>query len=243
LITLNTLLSDIFSILKTFPAGNISVLSLLTHTSGLPQDMFNCQNLENLLLALQNFIPAPSPGYNYSNVGYVILKYILENIYQDEYCHILKDLILTPLKMDSTFITGIDNPYPENTSIGYTYTDGVYRRIPQSYNYDNKYGFGAIQTTSSDFFKYLQANTNPNNSSYDTFNGCRQILVTTNNGHQVGYGWEYINGAWVKGGAVPGYSSGIVIYNGKGSFCLSNMASVNCIKICRKLLGANYFSY
>lgn len=98
-------------------ARNVSLLSLATHSSGLPRLPANLQsdelknedpyakyNRSRLLDALQ-IGPEPAPGkFNYSNFGYMVLALALEAITNTCFRELSKKLVFDRLGMDSSFI-------------------------------------------------------------------------------------------------------------------------------------------
>lgn len=60
---------------------------MLTHTSGLPGYLTDFASSRYVLVALRQFQPTYAPGKHfwYSNTGYQILGYALENILHQRY--------------------------------------------------------------------------------------------------------------------------------------------------------------
>lgn len=109
-----------------FAAQPITFRHLVTHQSGLPNmfpnkmEIFNNANWDKLPfeinelqkdytkskffseLLVVKLDTLPGTKLMYSNVGAVLLGYILENVYQNTFDELVKDKILNPLKMFST---------------------------------------------------------------------------------------------------------------------------------------------
>lgn len=106
---LETPLAESLPGLKGFngPIAHVTLLQLATHTSGLPRTApFKNPNLPQLVAFLKRWEPSKTPGtqYHYSNLGFGLLGLSIENALQNTYIKLLKDNILTPLKMNNTFI-------------------------------------------------------------------------------------------------------------------------------------------
>ncbi len=127
---LNDLLPDDF---KNKRCDSITILDLITHTSGLPRmpTEFGVKELEDnnpykhyskndLLGFYKNFELLPSEEYLYSNVNYALLEIVIEKITGQTFSEVLQELILVPLGMDQTFISIIDSSLHENLSTGYS---------------------------------------------------------------------------------------------------------------------------
>lgn len=88
---------------------SITIKHLLNHTSGLPEggayvwgknknkglDIKNCA----LSLSKKELLFQPGERFNYSNIGYVVLGYIIEKITEKEFNSYIKEDILNPLEM------------------------------------------------------------------------------------------------------------------------------------------------
>jgi CubicO group peptidase (beta-lactamase class C family) len=134
-ISLNSTVGDIISESNNNKyLSSITIYELLTHTSGLgrlpdnflKQENYNQSNPymnynEHMLL---DFISSGTlentPGKMlYSNLGYGILGYILERVYEEAFENLLLSIILEPLNMNSTFIykSGVNL---SNYAVGYS---------------------------------------------------------------------------------------------------------------------------
>ncbi len=109
-----------------FEGQPITFRHLVTHQSGLPNmfpnkmEIFNNANWDKLPfeinelqkgytkskffndLSIVKLDTLPGTKFMYSNVGAILLGYILENVYQDTFDNLVKDKILRPLKMSNT---------------------------------------------------------------------------------------------------------------------------------------------
>lgn len=109
-----------------FEGQSITFRHIVTHQSGLPNmfpnkmEIFNNANWDKLPfeinelqkgytkskffndLSIVELDTLPGTKFMYSNVGAILLGYILENVYQDTFDNLVKDKILKPLKMSNT---------------------------------------------------------------------------------------------------------------------------------------------
>lgn len=140
----------------------ITIHQLLTHTSGIP----NFTDLPGIL----NTAATPSPpdqtmarfrdlpldfqpgeGWNYSNSGYVILGYIIEQLSGQSYEEFLKDNIFNPLHLQNT---GYDH---KSNGLAVGYPDR-YSNLPADYiDMSIPYSAGALYSTVEDLYTWEQS--------------------------------------------------------------------------------------
>jgi Beta-lactamase class C and other penicillin binding proteins len=113
---------------------HIRIKDLLNHTTGI-DDFLGSDYYYDLVMDLDakwdpaktiSYVTSPSYTYDYanpennsffySNTDYIILGMIIENITGKKIYSVINDYFLTPLKMDNTFMAGVD-PYWGLTSI------------------------------------------------------------------------------------------------------------------------------
>lgn len=116
-----------------YPVKNgskITIHHLLSHTSGLPHyagipDFFVNKSRQSYrhedfikLFSSLDLLFEPGERYSYSSFGYYLLGYILERVSGKTYSALLRERILTPLKMHDT---GVDEHIPllSNRAAGY----------------------------------------------------------------------------------------------------------------------------
>jgi len=146
---------------------DIKIYNLLNHTAGIQSDgAFVITDPANLALPdiIERILALPltfEPGssYTYSNNGYIILSYIIEQASGMSYEDYLKKNLFLPLGMNST---GQDNARDvfTNRSSGYTTMAGK----PIHYdlqNIHNSYGAGSIHSTTEDMFRWVRAFNTP----------------------------------------------------------------------------------
>ncbi len=109
---------SVSSYLPNYPNVNpdISIRQLLNHTSGVSDPIFVSPWMDTIAAnPTRVFTPnevlgwlgapvfAPGNGWNYSNVNYILAGMIAQNITGHHIAELIRDSILTPLNMDSTF--------------------------------------------------------------------------------------------------------------------------------------------
>jgi CubicO group peptidase (beta-lactamase class C family) len=168
----------------------------------------------------------PGSEYLYSNAGYQLLGYLVEEITNQSIMDYVQENIFDPLNMSNS---------------GYFYEDFIaHHAIPYEWNNSNyEYplyninvtGAGAIHSTIPDMANYLIAQMNDG-----AYNGTQilnpasvslmqsnhiPLTGTTVEGFDLmgyGYGWNlYLGGYKGHGGAVPGYSSNLFFKKESGS--------------------------
>ena len=87
--------------------SQVTIHQLLNHTSGIESDYWdgNPELSEQEYLAMvlsKELINVPGEKYRYSNIGYHLLKEIIENVAQEDYENYLKNTFFDPLGMENT---------------------------------------------------------------------------------------------------------------------------------------------
>ena len=113
---------------------------LLSHTAGLPYYLPDTASSRAALLSLEDFQPTYPPGahWMYSNTGFQIMGYALENLERQNYDVIVQRRVLKPLGMNATSAV-IDDAQRDHMTVSYT-------RWP----YDGRY-------VEASWFEYLAA--------------------------------------------------------------------------------------
>jgi CubicO group peptidase (beta-lactamase class C family) len=144
--------------------AQMTVSMLTTHTSGLPDtppggsDLKTrpCYSPNQLVQFVETFpspaSPSPTPhAYNYSNIGFGTLGYVVQGIYKQDWFTVAKSKILTPLAMSNTYDVGaVPTPHAQ----GYN-CDGT--TPVQPWPLDAWPAAGALRSTLPDMMKYLAA--------------------------------------------------------------------------------------
>ncbi len=157
---LNDTLDTFFPYLQKNPSNlcGVSLQQLVTHTSGLPRTSTLASESiteKKLLESLQDWQPKYPLGthFLYSNLGFHILRFALENHAQTEYSKLLSSIIIAPLAMNST-------THCVPTSLFSFMAQGFNKsgRPVSGTNSCNIEATGALFSTSSDMLQFLQAN-------------------------------------------------------------------------------------
>lgn len=129
---------------------------LLTHTSGLPDYLPDSASSRYAAIELKDFEPSYAPGAHwwYSNTGYQLLGYVLENIEHDTYAKILRRRVLEPIGMTSTSAI-IDDSERDRMVVSYMRWpyDGGFVEAPW---FEYSAGDGSIVSTVADMSAYVR---------------------------------------------------------------------------------------
>ncbi|MEM9895687.1 MAG: serine hydrolase domain-containing protein [Bacteroidota bacterium] len=161
LLDLNQSIDTFFSKLEN--ASDISILSLLNHSSGIHNFTNDstyvewntkAKSREKMLDIIRDAGSDFSPGSNssYSNSNYVLLSYILEDIYKMKYGEILSELITKPLKLESTSFGNANKSYEcasYNVVTPWEMANKTHVSVPM--------GAGGITSTCTDLIRFSNA--------------------------------------------------------------------------------------
>ncbi len=202
----------------TRDAAPVTIRNLLTHSAGYPEDNpwgdRQLADTDEQLLALYkkgvSFSTNPGTGYEYSNLGFATLGYIIKKVSGQTYENYITGHILKPLGMSHTYweYTRV----PENRlAHGYRWLNGQWAE--QHLLHDGSYGaMGGLITSIDDFSKYviLQLSAWPPRDDAETGPVKRSSI------REMQYPWDisYLNArAKTPGGApcptVSAYSYGL----------------------------------
>jgi CubicO group peptidase (beta-lactamase class C family) len=216
----------------------ITLHHLLTHTSGLPEN-FSIQDYMSLVLSrspmrdglemlkTRPLQSVPGEKYQYSNVGYNALGFIIEQVSGKTYEEYLREKIWAPLGMDDT---GQDHEglLIKRRATGYASTSYKAQYLP----IDLAAYAGGLYSTVEDLYKWDQA-------LYTEQLLPKAALDAMFTPHQgdYGYGWTINQGMWgtviSHNGNVPGFRSSISRYpDSKATvIILSNLESASLDQI------------
>jgi CubicO group peptidase (beta-lactamase class C family) len=161
------------TIKKFFPdgpiekTGKITIRHLLLHQSGIPQcysgfpdylatqsKLFHTQEEYLQLIWNSKLRHEPGKGVTYTTPGYYLLGVILEKVSNKSYAELLKENILVPLKMESTFV---DNNLTVHKNMATGYQKGITGIVTARKNEEsNHFGGGDLISTSADLFRFQQ---------------------------------------------------------------------------------------
>ena len=259
------LLSD--SLANWYPeitnSDRITISELLNHTSGLREilesfsvkmkSIFPHKNWKQaeLLKVISKQKPYFEPGtdFHYSNSNYIILGFILEQVYQKSIQQLLNDEIITPLGLKFTSILPTER-IPENLIIGYDRDllpwPGLYKLKT-----DNKawaslaYASGAMASTAHELIIFINSLFNGDLLSSKSLEPMTNFVHIENKEHQCwkGYGLGLtqfnINNIeyWGHEGQFIGFES-IVLYETVKKYSIAligNISSYNKFEIIKQI--------
>ena len=147
--------------LLTADSPPITLRHLLTHAAGFPEDnpwgdrQLDITN-EAFLKFLQrplSFSNAPGVAYEYSNLGFALLGYIIEKVSGKPYQQYINENILMPLGMTHTKWEYTEVP-PAQLAHGYRWREGTWTEVPLLH--DGTYGaMGGLISSIEDYSKYV----------------------------------------------------------------------------------------
>lgn len=247
----------------TKDAPAITIRHLLTHTAGYPEDNpwgdRQLANTDQQLIELYkkgiSFSHDPGQEYEYSNLGFATLGYIIKKVSGKTYEQYITENILKPLGMNHTYYEYTKVP-AELLAHGYRWLDGKW--VEQPMLHDGSYGaMGGMITTMEDFSKYVAFHLsawpprddvekgpvkrssvremqypwdiNGFNANYKTATGRSYPFASA---YCYGLRWrKYIDGMTAVGhtGGLPGFGSEWTIYPeyGIGVICFANLTYAN----------------
>ncbi|HRE81962.1 MAG TPA: serine hydrolase [Opitutaceae bacterium] len=203
----------------------ITLLSLVTHTSGLPRlpsnigpnpdanpDPYANYTRDHLIQALRNLPPPHSEKnrFAYSNFGVALLGEALASAWKTNYDAALRTHILDPLGLRATTLALTGSEAPAHLAPGHTESTVV-----PSWNFQAFAPAGALRSSARDMGRFLQElwPDSPLRAAIDlTF---QPQLENADSGGEVGLGWMLIRHegrlvAW-HNGATHGYRSMIAV--------------------------------
>jgi CubicO group peptidase (beta-lactamase class C family) len=138
----------------------ITIRNLLTHSAGFPEDNpWGDRQLADsdaeMLSMVKNglsFSNSPGIGYEYSNTGFALLGYIVQQVSGQPYVQYIDEHIFQPLGMTHTYWEYTKVPQ-ERLAHGYRWLNGQW--VEQPMLHEGAYGaMGGLITTLEDFAKY-----------------------------------------------------------------------------------------
>jgi CubicO group peptidase (beta-lactamase class C family) len=145
----------------TKDATPVTIRNLLTHSAGYPEDnpwgdrqlAVSDDELLDLYKKGVSFSNDPGLGYEYSNLGFATLGYIIKKVSGKTYEEYITENILIPLGMTHTYWEYAKVP-PDMLAHGYRWLDNDW--VEQPLLHDGSYGaMGGLITTIEDFSKYV----------------------------------------------------------------------------------------
>lgn len=159
---------DLTTYFPGFPYSGVTVKTLLSHRSGLPNYIYFLQQLgwdvtkvstnRDVLDYLIKFKPplvhTPGTRFNYCNTNYALLALLIEKVSGKPYPDFLRYYFFKPLKMDDTYVFSMADSAKAMPSYDW-------RWRPEVFNFlDGEYGDKNIYSTPKDLLKWDQALSN-----------------------------------------------------------------------------------
>lgn len=197
------------------PIKNVTLLELATHTSSLPRvppKKWKNQKFtrEEIIRFLKNWQPEFPIGsrYLYSNLGFGLLGFALENLEEKPYQEVIEKDICRPLQMTSTY-THVPDRLKQNIATGYS-MNGQRPQAPWEVVWE---GAGTLRSTPADMLKFLQANldTKAIGRLGQAMQLAQQPFFKAKENLTLGLAWQLSHHEGLllidKNGAVPGFST------------------------------------
>ena len=241
------------------PARNgkqITLLHLVTHTSGLPHIAENLNpkrpdqpfadyTVEELNTFLSNYQLTSDPGakFQYSSLGAGLLGHVIALKAGSDYESLVVDRICRPLKMDSTRITLT----PELKSRFATGHNQFGEAVP-SWDRQTQLGGSALRSTANDMLKFVSANLGFTPSSLTPLmEKTHTLRLDQTLGEDLGLAWGIMRWPqereiiWHAGGA-PGYVTfaGFDKARRRGVVILSSSWDLDVVTMGFLLLGSEW---
>lgn len=195
---------------------------LLTHTAGIPRDRDDIPSSLYQAVALRERSTGYPPGEKsaYSNVGYQVLGYLLEEIEGQPYAEIIRRRIFEPLGMTSS-VAAITHDLRRRLAVGYThmYDDRPSHRthpIVEATWLEYGAGDGSIAATAADLAAYQRMLLNRGRGptgrllSEESFELFTHQAIKTGEDSYYGYG---ISTRMEDGHTILGHTGGMVGYS------------------------------
>ncbi len=209
--------------------GDIKLIHLLNHTSGLPRDTthsywsgpehnFPTKEMLYKSLVQQQRENAADTVSNYSNVGYALLGQIIEKTSKKSYKDYMESEIFAPLNMTSSVVEMSNNNYGKTHALGYSAINrNGTRHLANFYKTNAMQSAAGISSNAQDLAKFamwqFREVSSPNTEimSSDSL----QKMYQTNHSRATqnrGLGYQIQNSKsgdiWaMHGGMCPGYNS------------------------------------
>jgi CubicO group peptidase (beta-lactamase class C family) len=169
-----------------FEGYPVRIKHLLTHTSGFPNFPIRGENQQAYLQGLSQVELKSVPGstYSYSNMAPELMAYIIQNVYEEDYEALLKDVILHPQNMlDSGYRIAPERS--ENLVRGY---DGEKQLMPKLKR-TLWGGMAGLHSTTTDLVEYMHWQLDETDPLVAE---SHKVLFKLSDDLSIGYHW-YIN--------------------------------------------------
>ncbi len=190
---------------------DVSVRNLLEHSSGIDsytdnpdffpatfEDLGRVWTPEDAFEWVADQPPLFEPGseYRYSNTNYTILGILIEEVTGQAYHQVLRDRIIDPLELSSTYVAAFDDgPAPFDDFQGDLGPDFDYTSVATA-----AWSGGALVSSAGDLHTFLSALSDGRIISTDTF----EAMIDSD---EYGLGLEIHGDSFGHSGAITGYET------------------------------------
>ncbi len=208
----------------------ITIENLLTHTSGIP-DYSNADTTHNQYIERHDFTPQqiikyfdymplefkPGTKYNYSNSGYVLLAYIIQQVTGEDYHQYMKENVISRAGLQHTLFDDEHTIIPNRVE-GYTRDKGFFENCEYQ-TASLAFGCGDLMSTTEDLYQWNKGLLAYKLVSKETLNKAfRPYKLNDDSYTNYGYGW-FVDSFGVKRihheGQVNGFTAFEEYYPGK----------------------------
>jgi len=202
--------------------SNVTIRQLLNHTSGL-DDVTSVPGYPDSMLANPNRVFTPielvswagpqlfpaGTSWNYCNTNYLLAGMIAESVTGQSYSQLLRDSILTPLQLDSTFL---DVYEPILFPVAHPWQGGVNNNaIPRTSVNSAAWAAGAMYSTSGEMIQWYNALMNGLVLNANSFNELTTFVGSGNYGMGISQATVIGRTVWTHGGTIwGGYNSSMM---------------------------------
>lgn len=217
----------------------VTIHHLLTHTSGIEdyavtRDYYQVEKgfcLGNTVDGMikeameKDLTFQPSSKFSYSNIGYTLLGQIIENLTKKPFNSYLKETILNPIGMQSSFIHNTDYTVAKDEAIGYRWDDELNEHVPDDIvSLPVTEPDGNLVTTLNDFLKWTSIYTNNNKKVINEITIKKMTTPYIKNdfsflkekGPWYGYGLSLTEGIISHPGYIVGFRSHFIVDTNNG---------------------------
>ncbi|AXT21061.1 class A beta-lactamase-related serine hydrolase [Flavobacteriaceae bacterium AU392] len=177
----------------------ITIKSLLNHTSGLPDiNNYHWGNQNREKNSLKGYVLStklklrhtPSTKYNYSNLGYDILGYVIEEVTKQSFESVIQHYVLNPYKMKSSSFNYFSIPNSKTTHPHSKWFDNsIY--IRKVYPYTREHAPSSTLNASSKDLSYWMLNIL---RDLDTKSELKQMIIPSFKDYKnIGLGFQLYN--------------------------------------------------
>ncbi len=204
--------------------SNITIRQLLNHTSGLA-DVTNIPGYPDSMLINPNRVFTASEmmswagpplfpagtSWSYCNTNYLLAGMISESATGQSYSQLLRDSILTPLQLDSTFLDVYETIiYP----VAHPWQAGVNNNsIPRTSVNSAAWAAGAMYSTSGEMAQWYNALLNGQALNTNSFNEMTTFVGSGNYGIGISQATVIGRTVWTHGGTIWGGYNSLMMYD------------------------------